>query len=109
DGGGFLGPRGARLPDTVVQTAKVNKTANPVVLTATAAQMRIADALLGEVDTAAPQVMIEASVAEVPTEVVTNLGMAWQTATTFTINSTGPQSPTGQLAVSVSAPAIITV
>ncbi|TMI78414.1 MAG: AMIN domain-containing protein, partial [Bacillati bacterium ANGP1] len=109
DAGVFLDLLGARLPDTVVKTAKVNKTANTVVLTATAAQMRIVDALLGEVDTAAPQVMIEASVAEVPTEVVTNLGMAWQTATTFTVNSTGPQSPTGQLAVSVSAPAIITV
>jgi len=109
DAGVFLDLLGARLPDAVVKTAKVNKTANILVLTATAAQMRIVDALLSEVDTAAPQVMIEASVAEVPSEVVTNLGVAWQTATTFTINSTGPQSPTGQLAVSVSAPAITTV
>ena len=109
DAGVFLDLLGARLPDAVVKTAKVNKTANILVLTATAAQMRIVDALLSEVDTAAPQVMIEASVAEVPTEVVTNLGMAWQTATTFTINSTGPQSPSGQLAVSVSSPAITAV
>ena len=109
DAGVFLDLLGARLPDTVVKTAKVNKTANTAVLTATAAQMRIVDALLSEVDTAAPQVMIEASVAEVPSEVVTNLGVAWQTATTFTINSTGPQSPSGQLAVSVSSPAITAV
>jgi type II secretory pathway component GspD/PulD (secretin) len=105
----FLDLLGSRLPDTVVKSAKVNKPANSVVVTATAAQMQVVDALLAQVDTAVPQVMIEASVAEVPSEVVNNLGLAWQTATTFTINSTGTDATTGRLAISATAPAIITV
>jgi type II secretory pathway component GspD/PulD (secretin) len=105
----FLDLLGSRLPDTVVKTAKVNKPANSVVVTATAAQMQVVDALQTQVDTPAPQVMIEASVAEVPSEVVSNLGLAWQTATTFTINSTGTDATTGRLAISASAPAIVTV
>ena len=99
----FLDLLTPRLPDAVAKAVKVDKGSNSVVVTATAAQMKIVDDLLGQVDNALPQVLIEASVAEVPTEVTTNLGVAWQTATTFVVTSTGT-TPTGQLQISVTAP-----
>ncbi|HEX4835148.1 MAG TPA: secretin N-terminal domain-containing protein [bacterium] len=105
----FLDLLGARLPDTVTKTAKVDKAGNSVVLTATAAQMALVDSLLGQVDNALPQVLIEASIAEVPTEVIKTLGFAWQTATTFTVSSTGTNSTTGQFSIGVTAPAITTI
>ncbi len=109
DAASFLDLLGARLPDTVTKTAKVDKVSNSVVLTATVAQMALVDSLLGQVDNALPQVLIEASIAEVPTEVIKTLGFAWQTATTFTVSSTGTNPTTGQLSIGVTAPAITTI
>jgi type II secretory pathway component GspD/PulD (secretin) len=104
----FVDLLGPRLPDTVAKAAKVDKAGNSVVVTATAAQMKIVDDLVSQVDNALPQVLIDASVTEVPTEVTATLGFAWQQATTFTVTSTGT-TPTGQLQVGVSAPAITTI
>ncbi len=109
DATSFLDLLGARLPDTVTKTAKVDKASNSVVLTATAAQMQTVDSLLGQVDNAVPQVLIEATVAEVPTEVIKTLGFAWQIATTFSVTSTGTNPTTGQLSIAVTAPAITTI
>jgi type II secretory pathway component GspD/PulD (secretin) len=105
----FLDLLGARLPDVVTKTARVDKSSNTLVLTATAAQMRVVDALLSQVDNAPPQVLIEASVAEVPSEVVKNLGVAWQTATTFSVKFNGTNPTTGQLSLSVTAPSITAI
>ena len=104
----FLDLLTPRLPDAVAKAVKVDKSSNSVVVTATVAQMKIVDDLLGQVDNALPQVLVEASVAEVPTEVTTNLGVAWQQATTFTVTSTGT-NPTGQLSIGVTAPAITAI
>src|SRR5262249_41648583 len=82
----------ARLPD-VAKSVKVDKVSNSMVLIASAGQMQVVDALLQQLDTALPQVMIEAMVLEVPNEVTKNLGVAWQTATPFTLNFTGGQYP----------------
>ncbi len=109
DAASFLDLLGARLPDTVTKAAKVDKASNSVVLTATAAQMQTVDSLLGQVDTAVPQVLIEATVTEVPSEVIKTLGFAWQTATTFTVTSSGTNPTTGQLSIAVTAPAITTI
>jgi type II secretory pathway component GspD/PulD (secretin) len=109
DATSFLDLLGARLPDTVTKTAKVDKASNSVVLTATAAQMQSVDALRGEVDNPLQQVLIEASVAEIPTEVIKDLGLAWQTATAFTVTSSGTNPTTGQLQISASAQPITTI
>jgi type IV pilus assembly protein PilQ len=109
DATAFLDLLGPRLPDPVAKAAKVDKASNSLVLTATAAQMKVVDDLLGQVDNALPQVLIEASVAEVPTSVIKDLGFAWQQSTTFTVNSTGTGSTTGQLQIAVSAPPITTI
>ena len=108
DAAAFLDLLGA-LPDTGIRSAKVNRGANSIVLTATAAQMTSVDALLGQVDTPLRQVMIEASVTEIPTDVVKNLGVTWQTATTFTITSPGANPATGQLQFSIAAPPITAI
>lgn len=108
DAAAFLDLLGA-LPDTVVRAAKVNRATNSIVLTATAAQMLAVDALLSQVDTPLPQVMIEASVTEIPTEVIKTLGVAWQTATALTITSPGANPATGQLQFSVAAPTITAI
>jgi type II secretory pathway component GspD/PulD (secretin) len=89
----FVDLMGARLPASVTGTTKIDKASNSIVLTASAAQMQIIDGLLGQVDTAIPQVLIESMVVEVPTEETKNLGVAWQTSTPFTITSTGGQYP----------------
>jgi general secretion pathway protein D len=68
--------------------------------------MGIIDALLQQVDTALPQVMIEAMVVEVPTELTNNLGVAWQTSTPLTINFTGGSYPCCA-SVSITSPAIL--
>jgi type II secretory pathway component GspD/PulD (secretin) len=101
----FLDLLGAKLPDTVTKIAKVDKASNSVVLTATAAQMQIVDALVGQVDSPLPQVLIESSVVEVPTEEIKNLGVAWPSSTTFNVNFTGTDA-NGHISVSVTAPAI---
>ncbi len=105
DAGSFVDLMGARLPDTA-KLAKVDKSSNSIVLTASAGQMQIIDALLQQLDTALPQVMIEAMVVEVPSDVTKNLGVAWQTSTTFTINFTGGQYPCCAQ-VSISSPAVL--
>jgi len=105
----FLDLLGARMPDIVTKTAKVDKGSNSVVLTATALQMGIIDELLPQLDTPLAQVMIEATVLEVPTDLTTNLGVAWQQSTTFTVNSFGTNSSTGQLSWGITAPGITAV
>jgi type II secretory pathway component GspD/PulD (secretin) len=105
DAGTFVDLMGARLPDTA-KTAKIDKASNSIVLTASVGQMGIIDALLQQVDTALPQVMIEAMVVEVPTELTKNLGVAWQTSTPFTLNFTGGAYPCCAQ-VSITSPAIL--
>jgi type II secretory pathway component GspD/PulD (secretin) len=105
----FLDLLVAQMPAAVTKTAKVDKSENAVVLTATAAQMRTVDTLLAQVDIPLPQVLIESSIAEVPSTVVKNLGVAWQTATTFTVSPTGTNPATGNLSISVTAPAITAI
>ena len=105
DAGGFVDLMGARLPD-VSKAAKVDKVSNSIVLTASAGQMQIVDALLAQLDSALPQVMIEAMVLEVPNEVTKNLGVAWQTVTPFTLTFTGGQYPCCAQ-VSITSPAIL--
>ena len=102
----FVDLMGARLPETVTKAAKIDKASNSIILTASAGQMQIIDALLQQVDTALPQVMIEAMVIEVPNEITKNLGVAWQTSTPFTINFTGGAYPCCAQ-VSISSPAIL--
>jgi type II secretory pathway component GspD/PulD (secretin) len=106
DAAAFVDLMGARLPDTVTKAAKVDKVSNSIVLTASAGQMQIIDALLQQLDTALPQVMIEAMVLEVPNQVTKNLGVAWQTTTPFTLNFTGGQYPCCAQ-VSITSPAIL--
>lgn len=101
----FLDLLGARLPDTVTKTAKVDKSSNSVVLTATEAQMQTVDAIRSQVDTPLPQVLIDAMVVEVPTDQIKNLGVAWPSSTTFTVNSTGTDSQ-GRVSISVTAPPV---
>jgi general secretion pathway protein D len=84
DGTTFVDLMGARLSD-VAKATKIDKASNSLVMTATAAQMQIVDALLQQVDTALPQVMIESMVVEVPTEEIRNLGVAWQSVTSFNV------------------------
>jgi type II secretory pathway component GspD/PulD (secretin) len=105
DGPTFVDLMGARLPD-VSKATKIDKASNSVVLTASAGQMQIIDALLQQIDTALPQVMIEAMVLEVPNDVTKNLGVAWQTATPFTLTFTGGQYPCCAQ-VSISSPALL--
>lgn len=95
----------ARLPD-VAKGAKVDKVSNSLVLIASAGQMQIIDALLQQLDSALPQVMIEAMVLEVPSDVTKNLGVAWQSATPFTLNFSGGQYPCCAQ-VTISSPAIL--
>ncbi len=109
DATAFLDIVGPRLPDAVAKAAKVDKASNSLILTATPAQMKVVDDLLGQVDNALPQVLVEASVTEVPTEVTKTLGFAWQTATTFTVTSTGTGQSTGQIQIAASAPPITTI
>jgi type II secretory pathway component GspD/PulD (secretin) len=97
----------ARLPDTVTKAARIDKASNSIVLTATAAQMETVDALLQQVDNALAQVLVEAAVIEVPTSVTKNLGVAWQTATLFTV-TTGANDA-NQFTISVTAPPITAV
>jgi type II secretory pathway component GspD/PulD (secretin) len=104
----FLDLLGAKMPDTVTKTAKVDKASNSIVLTATAAQMDIIDGLLPQTDNPLPQVLIESTVLEVPTDLTTNLGVAWQQSTTFTVTSTGT-APNGQLSWGVTAPGITAI
>lgn len=106
DAAAFVDLMGARLPDTVTKGAKIDKASNSIVLTASAGQMQIVDALLQQLDTALPQVMIEAMVLEVPNQVTKNLGVAWQSTTPFTINFTGGQYPCCAQ-VSITSPAIL--
>jgi type II secretory pathway component GspD/PulD (secretin) len=106
DAATFLDLLGAKLPDTVTKTAKVDKASNSVVLTATEAQMQTVDAIRAQVDNPLPQVLIDAMVVEVPTDQIKNLGVAWPSTTTFTVNSTGTDNTTGRLSVSVTAPPI---
>ncbi len=107
DASTFLDLLGAQLPDAVTKLAKVDKASNSLVLTATGAQMQTVDALVSQVDTPLPQVLIEASVIEVPTEELKNLGAAWQTTTPFTVQSSG--TPAGQISLSVTAPGILAI
>jgi type II secretory pathway component GspD/PulD (secretin) len=102
----FVDLMGARLPDTVTKGTKVDKVSNSIVLTASAGQMQIIDALLQQLDSALPQIMIEAMVVEVPNQVTKNLGVAWQTSTPFTINFTGGAYPCCPV-VSIFSPAIL--
>ncbi|HLW61686.1 MAG TPA: secretin N-terminal domain-containing protein [bacterium] len=106
DPASFVDLMGARLPASVTGTTKIDKASNSIVLTASAAQMQIIDGLLGQVDTAIPQVLIESMVVEVPTEETKNLGVAWQTSTPFTITSTGGQYPCCPNAT-ITSPAIL--
>ena len=106
DPASFVDLMGARLPASVTGKAKIDKVSNSVVLTASAAQMQIIDGLLGQVDTAIPQVLIESMVVEVPTEETKNLGVAWQTSTPFTITSTGGQYPCCPQAT-ITSPAVL--
>ncbi len=101
----FVDLLAARLPDTA-KAAKTDKASNSLVLTASAGQMQIIDALLQQVDTALPQVMVEAMVVEVPTQVTKNLGVAWQTSTPFTFVSTGGAFPCC-LSVAITAPSVL--
>ncbi len=104
DAAAFLDIMGPRLPDTVAKAAKVDKASNSLILTATAAQTKAVADLVSQIDNAVPQVLVEASVAEVPTEVIKTLGVAWQSVTTFFVNSTGTNPTTGQLQISVTSP-----
>ena len=106
DASSFVDLMGARLPDTVTKAAKIDKPSNSVVLTASAGQMQVIDALLQQLDSALPQVMIEAMVIEVPSDVTKNLGVAWQSSTPFTINFTGGQYPCCAQ-VSITSPALL--
>jgi len=106
DGATFVDLMGARLPDAVTKAIKIDKASNSVVLTASAGQMAIIDALLQQIDTALPQVMIEAMVLEVPNQVTKNLGVAWQTTTPFTLNFTGGQYPCCAQ-VTITSPALL--
>jgi len=103
----FVDLMAARLPDTS-KTTKIDKASNSIVLTASAGQMQIIDAMLQQIDTALPQVMVEAMVVEVPTQFTKNLGVAWQTSTPFTFTSTGGAFvvPFGPV-VGITAPAVL--
>jgi len=103
----FVELLGARLPD-LARTAKVDRAANTVVLTASAVQMQTVDDLLGQVDIPLPQVVIEAAVMEVPTEVMKNLGVAWPAVTTFTTTYPGTDS-SGRIVFTVTAPPVTTI
>jgi type II secretory pathway component GspD/PulD (secretin) len=105
DAAAFQDLMSARLPD-VSKTAKIDKVSNSMVLIASAGQMQIIDALLQQLDTALPQVMIEAMVLEVPSDVTKNLGVSWQSTTPFTLNFSGGQYPCCAL-VTISSPAIL--
>lgn len=105
DGAAFIDLLAARLPDTA-KIAKVDKASNSIVLTASAGQMEVIDAFLQQVDTPLPQVVVEAMVLEVPTEVTKNLGVAWQQATPFTFTSTGGQVPCCPV-VTITSPQLI--
>jgi type II secretory pathway component GspD/PulD (secretin) len=85
----FLQLLGSVLPPPALQSAKVDPASNTLVLTATEAQLREAAALQERVDVPLPQVMIDAMVVEVPTDEIKNLGIAWPSATTFTVTSGG--------------------
>jgi type II secretory pathway component GspD/PulD (secretin) len=105
DAAAFQDLMSARLPD-VSKTAKVDKVSNSIVVIASAGQMQIIDALLQQLDSALPQVMIEAMVLEVPSDVTKNLGVAWQSATPFTLNFSGGQYPCCAQ-VTITSPAIL--
>ncbi len=105
DAAAFQDLMSARLPD-VSKGAKIDKVTNSMVVIASAGQMQIIDALLQQLDTALPQVMIEAMVLEVPNQVTKNLGVAWQTTTPFTFNFTGGQYPCCAQ-VSITSPALL--
>ena len=108
DSSTFVDLLGTKLPADVLKNVKVDKASNSVIVTANVAQLQFVDGLQQQVDNALSQVLIEAMVVEVPTEVTKNLGVAWQTTTTFTITSQGP-TPTGQAQISITAPPIIAV
>jgi type II secretory pathway component GspD/PulD (secretin) len=105
EAGTFIELMGVRLPDAA-KAAKIDKASNSIVLTASAGQMQIIDALLQQVDSALPQVMIEAMVVEVPSDVTRNLGVAWQTSTPMTLNFTGGAYPCCAQ-VTITSPAIL--
>jgi type II secretory pathway component GspD/PulD (secretin) len=102
----FVDLMGARLPDTVTKAAKIDKATNSIILTASAGQMQMIDSLLAQVDIALPQIMIEAMVVEVPSQLTKNLGVAWQTTFPMTLNFTGGQYPCCAQ-VTISSPAIL--
>jgi len=108
DSSTFVDLLGTKLPADVLKNVKVDKASNSVIVTANVAQLQFVDGLQQQVDTPLAQVLIEAMVVEVPTEVTKNLGVAWQTTTTFTITSQGP-TPTGQAQISITAPPITAV
>jgi len=108
DSSTFVDLLGTKLPADVLKSVKVDKASNPVIITANVAQLQFVDGLQQQVDTPLAQVLIEAMVVEVPTDVTKNLGVAWQTTTTFTITSQRP-TPTGQAQISITAPPITAV
>jgi len=106
DAAAFVDLMGARLPDPA-KAAKIDKASNSIVLTASQAQMDVLDALIQQVDTPLPQIVVEALVLEVPTEFTNNLGIAWQTATPFTITSNAPGPGPSFGNITITSPAVL--
>ena len=106
DAAAFIDLLSTRLSDTA-KAAKVDKASNSIVLTASAAQLEVLDAMVKQIDTPLPQVLVEAMVLEVPTQVTHNLGVAWQTSTPFTMNFTGGSYPCCAV-VTITSPALLT-
>jgi len=107
DAATFADLMGSELPDSVVKTAKIDKNSNSIVVTGSAAQIATVEALRQRVDLPLPEVLVEASVVEIPTNETKNLGVQWENPIPFNLTSTGTDSM-GHLAYAVTTPSPIT-
>jgi type II secretory pathway component GspD/PulD (secretin) len=107
DAATFADLMGSELPDSVVKTAKIDKNSNSIVVTGSAAQIATVDALRQRVDLPLPEVLVEASVVEIPTDETKNLGVQWENPIPFNLTSTGTDTM-GHLAYAVTTPSPIT-
>jgi len=108
DASTFLDLMGSQLPDAVIKTAKLDKASNSVIVTASAAQIAQVAALQKSTDLPLAQVLIEASVVEIPTSETKNLGVQWENPIPFNLNSTGTDNSTGRLSFGFSTTAPVT-
>jgi len=101
DASTFADLMASELPDAVVKSTKIDKASNSVVVTGTAAEIAAVEALRQHVDLQLPQILIEASVVEIPTSETKNLGVQWESPIPFNLFSTGTDNGNGQLSYGV--------